>query len=296
MTPGWGAKIAMLVACTATAAAFQAPSAVPGDVGAALTRIADRVESYYLHAQSIVCLETVRLQPLSPDLGFDGRARTLTYELRIAWDPPQDGKAPEARVVRQILKVNGRPPKPDDEDGCMDPKPVSPEPLEMLLPGNREDYRFTFAGTAKEGGRPALRLDYRSLVKGPAEVTWKDPCVSIELPGRSRGRVWVDSETNDVLRLDEQLVGMFEFPIPRKHQVAGGGPLYMAIERADSSIRYRRVAFHDPDETLLLPESIEALTIIRGSGVPRLRVVQTFSDYKRFLTGGRLVKPPQTGF
>ena len=254
MRVGWGAKIAILAGSTASAAAFQAPSAGPGDIGAVLARVAGRVESYYVHAQSIVCVETVRLQALTPDLGFDGRARTLVYELRIAWDPAENGKTPDAHVVRQILKVNGRPPKPDDDDGCMDPKPVSPEPLEMLLPGNREDYSFTFAGPAKVGGRAALRLDYRSREKGAPAVKWKDPCVSVELPGWSRGRVWVDAQTNDVLRLDEQLVGMFEFPIPRKLQLAGGGPRSMAIERADSSTRYRRVAFHDPDETLLLPE------------------------------------------
>ena len=281
----------MVAACAATAAAFQPPAPTAGDLTAVLTRIADRVESYYTRAQSIVCLETVRLQPLSADLGFDGRARTLVYELRIAWDPPEDGKAPDARVVRQVLKVDGRPPKPADEPGCLDPKPVSPEPLEMLLPGNRDDYNFALAGPAKVDGRPALRLDYRARAKGHAEVTWKDPCVSVELPGWSRGRVWVDADTDDVLRLDEQLVGMFEFPIPRKLQVGMGGPRSMTIERADSSTRYRRVAFHDPDETLLLPESIEALTIIRGGGPPRLRVTQTFSDYKRFLTGGRLVPP-----
>ncbi len=216
-------------------------------------------------------------------------ARSI-YELRIAWDPAEDGKTPEARVVRQILKVNGRPPKPDDDDGCMDPKPVSPEPLEMLLPGNRDDYTLHVRrARPRSAAGPALRLDYRARAKGLAAVKWKDPCVSVELPGWSRGRVWVDSETNDVLRLDEQLVGMFEFPIPRKHQLAGGGPRYMTIERADSSIRYRRVAFHDPDETLLLPESIEALTIIRGCGSRACASSQSFSDYKRFLTGGRLV-------
>ena len=31
----------------------------------------------------------------------------------------------------------------------------------------------------------------------------------------------------------------------------------MTIERADSSIRYRRVQFAEPDETLVLPSSIE---------------------------------------
>jgi hypothetical protein len=55
------------------------------------------------------------------------------------------------------------------------------------------------------------------------------------------------------------------------------------------SIRYKPVAFADPDETLLLPASIDSVTVIRNSGVPRLRTTQTFANYRRYVTGGRLV-------
>jgi hypothetical protein len=50
------------------------------------------------------------------------------------------------------------------------------------------------------------------------------------------------------------------------------------------------VTFRDPDETLMVPASIESLTIVRNAGVPRLRTTQTFSNYRRFVTGGRIVK------
>jgi hypothetical protein len=113
--------------------------------------------------------------------------------------------------------------------------------------------------------------------------------VSVDLPGRTQGRVWIDAATDDVLRLDEHLIGMFEFRVPREHSLGGRVPS-MAIERADSTIRYRPVAFHDPEETVMLPASIESLTIIRNAGVPRLRTTQTFSNYRRFVTGGRVVK------
>ena len=56
------------------------------------------------------------------------------------------------------------------------------------------------------------------------------------------------------------------------------------------SIRYRPVDFTDPEETVLLPESIESLVVFRGAGVVGHRTVQTFSGYKRFVTAGRLVK------
>jgi hypothetical protein len=64
----------------------------------------------------------------------------------------------------------------------------------------------------------------------------------------------------------------------------------MTVERADSTIRYRRVRFDDPGETVMLPASIETLTIVRNAGTPRFRTTQVFSDYRRFMTGGRVVR------
>jgi len=260
------------------------------DLAALLTRVGRRVEHYYTRAQSIVAREAVRIQPLASDLSPVGFGRRLAYELRIAWDP-QDapGTLPEATVLREILMVNGRKPRESDDDGCMDPKPVSPEPLGMLLASRREEYRFSFAGTARNiDGRTAVMLDYKPVAAGEADIQWKENCVTNSLPGRSRGRSWVDATTDDVLRLDDHLVGLFEFRVPQK-QMRIGGPSSMVIERADSSIRYRAVQFQDPDERLILPASIETVTVIRGAGAPRVRITQEFSDYRRFLTGGRLV-------
>jgi hypothetical protein len=65
----------------------------------------------------------------------------------------------------------------------------------------------------------------------------------------------------------------------------------LVLERADSSIRYKLVTFTEPNEVVLLPESIEMMSLIRGSGSPRLRTTQRFSGYQRFVTGGRVVTP-----
>jgi hypothetical protein len=80
-----------------------------------------------------------------------------------------------------------------------------------------------------------------------------------------------------------------DIAVPREQQRTGG-PAHMTIERADSSIRYRRVLFTDPDETLLLPSTIETVTIVRNSGSPRVRISQTFDNYRRFVTGSRIVQ------
>ena len=71
----------------------------------------------------------------------------------------------------------------------------------------------------------------------------------------------------------------------RRHHLAG----WVVIVRDDVTIRYKTVAFSDPDEVLLVPESIDSLIVIRG-GLASTRRNQTFSDYKRFVTGGRVLQ------
>jgi hypothetical protein len=277
-----------IVAWTVLSLAAQPPDA-SANLPARLAHIGERVEQFYARARTVTSKETVHLQPLEPDFRSMAPLRQLVYELRVAWDPPANGEPPrEPSVLRQLLTVNGRPPRPKDEPQCMDPKAVSPEALSMLLPHNRRDYEFKPAGSTRLDGRMAAMIDFRSLSREPPEIVWRGTCVSVSLPGKTRGRLWIDEETDDVLRLDEHLIGLFEFPVPRE-QSRGTGVLSMVIERADSSIRYRAVKFDDPDETLMLPRSIETTTVWRNAGVNRVRTTQQFSDYRRFVTDGRIV-------
>ena len=92
-----------------------------------------------------------------------------------------------------------------------------------------------------------------------------------------------------VLRLERHLAGTGElrvsFALQRKHNL----PNYMTIERYDTAIRYRPITFTDPDEAMLLPESIETIVIWRN-GMESTRRRQEYSEYRRFLTAGRIVK------
>ena len=266
-----------------------ASAPVQVDFSSTLASLARRVEQWYGRAATIVSTENVWIQPLTADLTPVDFPRRLAFELRVEWDPARTGPGggPTANVLREALAINGRLPSKDDP-GCMDPKPVSPEPLGMLLPARLQESTFTSAGTSRINGRAALVIDYRGVASLPDEIKWTKDCVSLTLPGRSRGRIWVDAETYDVLRIDDRLVGAYSFEVPRQQQRRGGARS-MVIERADSSIRYKRVTFTDPDETLLLPESIESVTVIRGSGMQRTRITQRFSDYRRFITAGRIV-------
>jgi hypothetical protein len=278
---------ALLLGTGSVAVAQKAP---PLDMPAMLSRLADSVAAYYARAQSVICEEVVLLQSLDYDLlSDDTPARRLLYELRVSWEPPPDGGVPEATVQRTLLRVNSRKPREKDRDACMDPKSVSPEPLAMFLPVNQPDYTFAVARQGKVDGREALMIDYRSREEGPVTATRRDDCFSIQLPGRTKGRVWVDQETAEVLRLDERLTGMVDVTVPPdpRHR---SGPDRVVVERLDSSIVYSRVDFTDPDESIMLPASKVTLTVIRNSGSPRMRTTQRFRNYRRFITGGRIVQ------
>lgn len=265
------------------------------DAAPTVARVGDYVERYYQRAQSLVADETVAIQPLTRDLAADGFARRLGYELRLEWNPDVIGDESPAKVTRQLVSVNGRRPRPGDEPECLDPKSVSPEPLAFLLPDQRAKYAWIHAGLGRIDGRPTVMIDYKSLKAEEPKATWVEQkrtgteCGSIELPGRSKGRVWVDRETSEVLRLVEGITGMVDIRSSIKQQ-RRGGEMYLTVERAETTTDYKRVTFSDPDETLLLPSRVESVTVIRNSGSPRVRITQTFTNYRRFITGTRIVQ------
>jgi len=264
---------------------------------ATLQKIGERVEQYFARAQSIVCMEMVRLQPLGVSLGPDGFGRNVQSELRLSWDPTAGNSddAPEAKAVRQVVKVNGHPPRKNDRDNCTTPEQNATEtqPLSMLLPGQRVKYAFSFIGPGKLDGRAVVMLDFKErkpVTVAVSEVPGNEDCVSYDINGGMTGRIWIDPQSFDVLRLDQRLATQVEVRLPRKMTRRAGVSDYWTVERYDSSIRFKTVAFQEPNETLVLPVSASELRVTRGSGTPRLRTTTEYSSYRRFLTGARIVK------
>ena len=273
----------------ATAASASAQGAGDRQVDSALQQIGAFVERYYSRAQSVVADVRVRVQHMGRDLSPQGRPRRLLYEMRVEWAEGTDEGDREPVVMRQLLEADGRPPEQDDDPECTDPKLVSGEPLAMFLPARQGDFLFEWAGHDREAGRDVIVLDYRAQTDESPTIEWDEDCITVDVPGLTRGRVWADAESGDVLRLDERLTGMFEFRVPPEHS-RRGGPRTMAIERADTSIRYRHVVFSGPDETLLLPSSVELMTVWRGAGTRRLFITHDISNYRRFVTGSRSIR------
>ena len=102
-----------------------------------------------------------------------------------------------------------------------------------------------------------------------------------------KGRLWVDADTYDVLKLERHIAGPTDVRVPLPLQREYGLPAWVTIDRDDFTLQYREVVFSDPDEVLLLPESIITTTVLRA-GLQSTRRTQQFTDYRRFLTRGRI--------
>src|SRR5690606_6493448 len=97
------------------------------DLAATLQRVGERVERYFAPAQSLVCLEIVRLRPFGPSAQFEP-GRTVESELRLSWDAADgEGGTPEAMMERQVLRINGHRPRENDPNNCTTPEQTSSE-------------------------------------------------------------------------------------------------------------------------------------------------------------------------
>jgi hypothetical protein len=289
--------LAMAALIVALATSLSADQQAPQDVGGLLRRAGERVTEFFARAQSLVCLEKVSLQRLAVGWGADGPARQVESELRLSWEPSPENPVPTAaRTLRSVLRVNGSLPRKKDHNNCTTPEQQDSEeqPLSILLLSQREKYTFRYHGRDTVDRREAIVIAYREIRKPTVDVSLVDDnedCVSFDIEGGMQGKIWIDAATHDVLRLDRSLSGLVQIDLPRKAERLGGDP-YWTMERWDMSIRFKRVAFQDPEETLVLPIESTTLQVTRGAGTPRLRTSTQYQSYRRFITGARVV-PPQ---
>ncbi|HSL20584.1 MAG TPA: hypothetical protein VK886_03550 [Vicinamibacterales bacterium] len=266
------------------------------DIETVLTHVGERVAEYYRRAQTVVGVERSTVQPIGWSWTAEGLARTVESDVRVEY-AADDGGRPEPSIIRTVRRINGRQPNERDKtdrSGCTDPGTPSPEPLAFLLLSHREEFRFTSISSGKEQGRAALIIDFRSANRTGKPELLEDPrghadCFDWSGPIAARGRVWVDTNTYDVLRVDRHNVGPVDVRVPWKLQRRYQLQPWILVERDDLTLRYKPVSFSDPEEVIVLPESLVALTMVR-SGLQSIRRTDTFRDYRRFLTTSRMVK------
>jgi hypothetical protein len=250
----------------------QAPELVP-----LLAGLAERTQQYYDRFVSIICTEDVFQQNLRFNLQPTGKPRTTVFELSVSRDPAGKGER-IFRVDRTLQFVNGRPARRNQEPGCTDPKTGSPEPLAFLLAENQYRYRFTIP-VEGFGGPPGTRaIDFIESPPERVRVNWEGNCFHAD-GGGYEGRVWFDPISYDVLQVAVRLSK--PFAVPMRAASIGVDPV-IRVERSEMTLRFARVEFQQPDEVVLLPESIETLTVFRGA--PSLKTTQKLSNFRRFLT------------
>ena len=284
-----------IVALAATCALPGRAASQSTDIGQILERVGDRIARYYHRAQSLVCTETTTMQPIDRNWSWEGMARTVESELRVEAETADGVPLPEARLIREIRRVNGRDPRPrdlKDRSGCTDPDPFSPEPLAFLLLPLRHDYRFSNVHEGRERGRDALIIDFVSSVRKSRADLVEDPrghddCFDWSGPIATNGHVWIDRATYEVLRVDRFNDGPVDIRVSPALQRKHGLGAFVTLDRDDLSMRFREIAFKDPDEVILLPESIDSLTVLRDT-LQSTRRTTTFTEYHRFLTASRV--------
>ena len=262
--------IALLIASSGSAARSN-------DLAGTLAGLAARTQQYYDRFVSIICTETVSQQELRYSLAPVGKPRVTVYELSVSRDSRSKDDH-DFRVGRTLQAVNGRPARRNQEPGCTDPKTGTPEPLAFLLAKNQRRYRFTLADVKADSSTGARALDFVESPPDRVKITWKGNCFNAE-GGGHEGRLWFDPVTFDVHRLDVRLSK--PFLVPTSHGFFGPLPA-IRVERWESALRFARVQFTQPDESVLLPESVETLTVFRG--VSSLRISQRLSGFRRFLS------------
>jgi hypothetical protein len=246
------------------------------DLAAILQGLAERTQQYYDRFISIICSETVETQDLRFNLAASGRPRLTVYELSVSRDTSGQGEG-EFRVERTLQSVNGRAARKNERPGCTDPKTGTPEPLGFLLASHHRQYRFAIADAA--GGPEGTRaIDFVETPPERVRIKWQENCFEAE-GGGHEGRVWFDPETYDVRQVVVRLSKPFQVPLPAG--VFGIRPA-IRVEKSEMTLRFSRVEFQQPDETVMLPASIETLHVLRG--VPSMRIRQTLANYRRFLT------------
>jgi hypothetical protein len=290
------ARLALVLLSAVCAWRMPAAAQPPSDIQAIVTRVGERVADYYRRAQRLICTETSTVLPIEPNWSPVGMARTVESELHFEL-ASIDGNV-DTNIVRKVLLINGRAPRPRDKKdthGCTDPEPFSPASLDFLLPSHQREYRFTSSVHEDDrDGRTVIGIDFKSA-DSKSEITLRenprglDGCYQMVGSIPREGRVWVDAQTYDVIRVEQHNEGPVDIRVPWKMRGRDGLPNIVTLDRDDFTLDYHAIAFNDPAETLVLPSAIDEMMLWRGA-LQSTRRTTRYADYHRFMTNGRIVK------
>lgn len=285
------ALLVVLCACgTARGQESAQGPAADGRLALILKRVGESVERYHAGMFSVRFTETVRHDELKEDLKTPKKTREQVYDSVILREELSEIEGDYVAVTtRRLVTVDGKPRK---KGGETKETSVYGEFLNILLPRYQKLNSLSLEGEETLDGRGAFVLVLRRPGEGEPRVEWKGSRFRVVAPTRTR--IWVDADNYDVMQIESDLVAPFEFESPG---LIGAGPFgrfgptkRLRYAREYSRVRFRRVQFKEPEQTLLLPESAEWLKVIEGASRPRTRTRIAFSDYRRFVSGVKIVE------
>jgi hypothetical protein len=205
-------------------------------------------------ARRRLCVEQSTVQPISRTWR---RQVSRTVESNCASNP----RAPTATPLRREddpghSRVNGRAPRAQTRRTApdADPNPLSPEPLAFLLPEHREECSSRRCEAAEESRSADRRVHVDDRTSKPELIEDEhghDDCFDWSGPVATRGRVWVDATTYDVLRVDRRIDGLVDVRVPSRLQDRYHLAPWVVIERDDQTCA--TTVARDPDDVMLLP-------------------------------------------
>ncbi|MCU1327237.1 MAG: hypothetical protein JWN34_2607 [Bryobacterales bacterium] len=157
------------------------------------------------------------------------------------------------------IQVNGKPVKDIEKTGSWSTGEFSTILLNLLAPQTDADFHGKRSSTIVN--RPAWRYDY--TVEQP-NSNWSIHAASQQYKPAYSGSIWVDKQTNRVLRIEMSAKTM---------------PQAFPLDTVESAVDYDFVNIGD--QKFLLPTHSEALSCTRGSGDCTRNTID-FRNYRKF--------------
>ena len=284
--------LALLAGACAAARAQEPAAAKDEKLARILERAGEAVARYQSGLFSITFTETLRDEELNKEMR-PKKSREFVFEtvvLREALSDKEEEFYPKS--LRRLKSVDGKPAKKGRRVPWYG---YSVQSLALLLPKHLHLHEFTLEGEEAVGGRAAYRV--RALRPGqpPPSVEWSRGMLGLTRRFRFTVPIymllWIDAENFDVLRFETHLVAPFEFDSPRAFG-AFGPSRRLKLTNLDYAVTFRRQTFKDPEQTLLVPDAAEWLTLIEGARHPRLRATLRFTNYQRFRSDVKIIEEP----
>ena len=288
--------LALLLCASAPARAQGEAAPAPAAGGEKLERILERageaVARYQAGLFNITFTELLRDEELGKEM-TPKKSKEFVFEtvvLRESLSENEEDFYPKS--LRRLKTVDGKPAKANRRLPWYG---YNVQSLGLLLPKYRKLYEFTLEAEERVGGRAAHRLRAQRPGQPPASVDWSRGLMGVGMRFRPKAPVyellWIDAENFDVLRFETHLDAPFEFDSPRLFG-AFGPSRRLRWTNQDYAVNFRRHTFKEPEQTLLVPDSAEWLTVIEGAQHPRLRATLRFTNYQRYRSDVKVVEEP----